>query len=188
MKIRDILIIILVLILVLIGIFTFNSINSKKASLQKPENEIDDMVIYDGYQEGNAPESESGRSVDKVMIDIVPGTLTNAGATFKIIDKNEIPYSWAQGCQLQIKKENKWTDIIGRIDNNMNSELTELEDDENNMFSDPLPLELDEDNTAEEVIDWTKDYGNLNPGIYRICKILYDNGVLVAYSNEFEIK
>ena len=45
-----------------------------------------------------------------------------------------------------------------------------------------------EDNTLEENIDWSKLYGKLDAGRYRIVKRVYDNNVCKYFVAEFEIK
>ena len=45
-----------------------------------------------------------------------------------------------------------------------------------------------EDNTLEENIDWSKLYGKLDAGRYRIVKRVYDNDAYKYFVSEFEIK
>lgn len=47
---------------------------------------------------------------------------------------------------------------------------------------------LDENGQFKQDIDWSRFYGDLGKGKFRIVKDTYDKGYIYFYSNEFEIK
>ena len=56
------------------------------------------------------------------------------------------------------------------------------------MFWIDIAYELNEDNQLTQKLDIEKYYGELNNGIYRIVKPVYDGKYIDIYSNEFEIE
>jgi hypothetical protein len=77
------------------------------------------------------------------------------------------------GYQVQKKINNNWVD---------------LESKEEMIFT-ALAYSLDENNQWEYKIDWSRYYGKLENGIYRIKKKIYDNNNYIdLFSNKFEIR
>ena len=56
------------------------------------------------------------------------------------------------------------------------------------MIFEELAYGLDKNGQFKQEINWTRFYGELEKGIYRIVKDTYDKGYINFYSNEFEIK
>ncbi len=173
MKVRDILIIVVVVILIIAG-FCVYKINSSKEVIENNNTEQENFVL-----EGNAidvpevereiPESEYGRNINKVNLEVDIGSLTRTGTKLIITDTNETAYFWGPGFKLQVKNNDKWEDV---------PLLTTVAFDSNK-------YELDENSQTIEEIDWTEAYGELGAGTYRIVKPQNDNGYLELYSNEF---
>ncbi len=112
------------------------------------------------------------RKPELVTLEVDKDTLSKVGVTLVITDNNEISYGWGEGYIIQKKTNNEWIDL------NSNEPM---------MFN-ALAYNLDENNQWKYKIDWSKYYGKLENGIYRIKKSVYDNGYIDLYSNEFEIK
>lgn len=112
------------------------------------------------------------RDKEKVTIEVLTDTVTSTGATIIVTDKNETPYGWGKSYRLQQKVEGEWKDLISK---------TELVFEE-------IAYSLDEHGQFRQNIDWTRFYGELEKGIYRIVKDTYYKGYIDFYSNEFEIK
>lgn len=104
-------------------------------------------------------DSLKSTDISNVTMSIKEGTLTKTGATVIITDANEIPYI-AYGFDYTIEKKynNDWVKL-------------ELLPDAN---SDPSYNEnaiiMGEDRKLEMDLDWSKLYGELNSGKYRIVK------------------
>ncbi len=173
MKVRDILIIVVVLILIIAGFFVYK-MNSNK---EENENTVgqEDFVLEGNRVstpevEREIPESEYGRSIDKVTLEVDIGTLTRTGTKLIITDTNDTNYFWGPEYKLQLKNaEDKWEDVPLLRTINFDSER----------------YQLDENHQTVEEINWTEDYGELGAGTYRIVKPQNDNGYLELYSNEF---
>ena len=97
-------------------------------------------------------------------------TLTKSGATIIITDDNEIKYTYEEYYKLEKRIDHIWYELKSRGDAVFN-EMGYLVDDNNE-------LEMD--------IDWSKTYGNLTSGKYRIIKRIYD-GEYKYFSVEFVI-
>ena len=97
-------------------------------------------------------------------------TLTKSGATIIITDDNEIKYTYEEYYKLEKRIDHIWYELKPRGDTVFN-EMGYLVDDNNE-------LEMD--------IDWSKTYGNLTSGKYRIVKKIYD-GEYKYFSVEFDL-
>ena len=97
-------------------------------------------------------------------------TLTKSGATIIITDDNEIKYTYEEYYKLEKRIDHMWYELKLRGDAVFN-EMGYLVDDNNE-------LEMD--------IDWSKTYGNLTSGKYRIIKRIYD-GEYKYFSVEFDL-
>ena len=97
-------------------------------------------------------------------------TLTKSGATIIITDDNEIKYTYEEYYKLEKRIDHMWYELKLRGDAVFN-EMGYLVDDNNE-------LEMD--------IDWSKTYGNLTSGKYRIVKKIYD-GEYKYFSVEFDL-
>ena len=100
----------------------------------------------------------------------IDNTLTKSGATIIITDDNEIKYTYEEYYKLEKRIDHMWYELKLREDVVFN-EMGYLVDDNNE-------LEMD--------IDWSKTYGNLTSGKYRIIKRIYD-GEYKYFSVEFDL-
>jgi len=148
--------------------------NSSNTSLRN--NAIDNTteINKDANNTVQAPSNSSGVDIiakdkNKVSIEIVSSTLTLTGGTIKITDKNNTPYNWGPAYKLQIKQDGAWTD------------MTPLRE----MVFEQIEYNLDENGQVDEQIDWTEDYGTLEPGSYRIVKTTYYEEKELNYYAEF---
>ena len=97
----------------------------------------------------------------KVSLSIKKDTLTKTGATIIISDINEPKYTYGEWFRID-KKTNGFWEELKPIDDNYD-------------FND-IGLTVGEDNKLEIDTDWSKIYGELEKGEYRLVKELYDNG------------
>ena len=111
------------------------------------------------------------RDKEKVTIEVLADTVTQNGLTIVITDKNEDPYGWGKSYKIQRKLGDEWKELIP---------ITE-------MYFEEIAYVLDENGQYKQNINWSKYYGKLEKGIYRVVKDTYDKGYAHFYSNEFEI-
>lgn len=100
-------------------------------------------------------------SIDNVTIEIKEKTLSKVGATIIITDKNEKPYSYGEWYRIDKKEDGKWkmvTPIIKDVAFTL------------------IAHTVRNDGTLEQKIDWSKIYGELESGEYRLVKDIYENG------------
>ena len=112
------------------------------------------------------------RDKEKVTIEVLADTLTPSGATIVVTDKNEDTYGWGISYKVQQKINEEWIDL---------KPIAE-------MLFEEIAYSLDEYGQFRQNIDWTRFYGELEKGTYRIVKDTYDKGYIYFYSNEFKIK
>ena len=105
-----------------------------------------------------------------VTMKLKESTLTKSGATIIITDDNEIKYTYEEYYKLEKRIDHVWYELKPSGDAVFN-EMGYLVDDNNE-------LEMD--------IDWSKVYGNLTSGKYRIIKRIYD-GEYKYFSVEFDL-
>ena len=114
---------------------------------------------------------ESNRKPENVKIEILKDTITNISVEILITDNNEPDYGWGKSYRIQRRQNGIWEDV---------KPIKELAFEE-------IAYNLDENNQLKQKINWTKFYGELEKGIYRIVKPVYDNEYIDLYSDEFEI-
>ena len=112
------------------------------------------------------------RDKEKVTVEVLMDTVTSNGATIVVTDKNEDSYGWGKSYKVQQKANGEWLDL---------TPIAEMS------FED-LAYGLDKNGQFKQNVDWTRYYGKLEKGTYRIVKDTYDKGYIYFYSNEFEIK
>ena len=112
------------------------------------------------------------RDKEKVTVEVLMDTVTSNGATIVVTDKNEDSYGWGKSYKVQQKVNGEWLDL---------TPIAEMS------FED-LAYGLDKNGQFKQNVDWTRYYGKLEKGTYRIVKDTYDKGYIYFYSNEFEIK
>lgn len=97
---------------------------------------------------------------ENVKMKIVEGTLTNTKTDVVITDSNEIHYPGY----------GEWF----RIDKKVNGIWRELDQKADATFK-AIGYIVGQDNKLELTVDWSKIYGELDPGEYRLVKNVYDN-------------
>lgn len=112
------------------------------------------------------------RDKEKVTVEVLQDTVTPSGATIIVTDKNEDAYGWGKSYKLEQKVNDEWIDL---------TPIAEMSFEE-------IAYVLDKNGQFKQNIDWTRFYGKLEKGTYRIVKDTYDKGYIYFYSNEFEIK
>ena len=133
----------------------------------------DGMEIASGDDVGTKIEEITfNRDKEKVTIAVLTDTVTPTGATIVVTDKNEDFYGWGKSYKVQQKVNNEWKDLKPRTE----------------MVFEEIAYSLDKHGQFTQNIDWTRFYGELEKGTYRIVKDTYDKGYIYFYSNEFEIK
>lgn len=125
------------------------------------------IILKYSYDFGNVKVEEFTEPED-VVIEIVEGSVTTTSAD--IVIKSDNPRrktGWGSYFEMQVKNDNKWTDVEAR---------------EDIIWSDMGSL--DDENKLEENISWPYLYGELPNGTYRIVK--HCDGI-DFYSEEFII-
>lgn len=107
-----------------------------------------------------------------VIMNVKDDSVSKSGATIVITDKNKIKYVYEEYYKLEKDIDNVWYEL------KPNSDYYNF----NNMG-----YVVNDDDTLEMNIDWSKTYGNLSSGKYRILKRVYDDGEYHYFSAEFEI-
>lgn len=116
---------------------------------------------------------EYNRSPENVKIEVLENTITNTSVEILITDNNEYKYAWGVPFNIQKKENGEWKNL-------------EYVSDELAWIS--IAYNLDKNNQLKQKLDIEEYYGQLEPGIYRVVKSVYDEGNIDLYSNEFEIK
>lgn len=107
-----------------------------------------------------------------VVMKVKDDSVSKSGATIIITDKNEVKYVYEEYYKLEKEIDNVWYEL--------------KPNDMYYNFND-MGYVVNDDNTLEMNIDWSKTYGNLSSGKYRILKRVYDNGEYNYFSAEFKI-
>lgn len=106
-------------------------------------------------------EKEFQDKYSKISLSIKKDTITKTGATIIISDISE--------------QENTYGEWF-RIDKKINGFWSELETINNDYGFNDIALTVGENKQLEMNTDWSKLYGELEPGEYRLVKEIYDNG------------
>lgn len=110
--------------------------------------------------------------IEGVSMEIVENSLTNRSVVVNIEDLNKEKYVYSEEFLIEKKENDKWV------------EVKKINDDYG--FNEKGYL-VDENNTLEMKQDWSKIYGNLDKGEYRLVKYVFDEGKKY-FSVEFEIE
>lgn len=117
--------------------------------------------------------AQDDRSIENVNIEVVMNSITSSGATIIVTDNNENKYPWKEDYVLQIKENDSWKDVKKITDINFNQ----------------MDFVFNGNNKMEQKIDWSKSYGILSKGTYKILKPVDTILEYITFdSNEFEIK
>ena len=109
-------------------------------------------------------------TIKNVTMNIKDNTLTKSGATIIITDNNKVKYTYEEYYKLEKRIDHIWYELKPRGD----------------AVFDEMGYLVDDNNELEMNIDWSKTYGNLTSGKYRIVKRIYD-GEYKYFSVEFDL-
>ena len=109
-------------------------------------------------------------TLKNVTMNIKENTLTKGGATIIITDNNKVKYTYLKYYKLEKRIDHIWYELKPSGD----------------VLFDEMGYLVDDNNELEMNIDWSKTYGNLTSGKYRIIKRIYD-GEYRYFSVEFDL-
>lgn len=142
---------------IIILIMIFLIIRNEKIDISIEPNMNTDIIYLPKNEES---ENNSTRVIEKVSMDIKERTLTKTGVTIIITDDNEKPYEYSQWFMIEKKQKDEWIPLKPIDKNHIDYNLA---------------LIYRENKNLEYEIDWTKLYGKLKKGNYRLIKRVYDN-------------
>lgn len=105
-----------------------------------------------------------------VTMKLKENTLTKSGATIIITDNNKVKYTYEEYYKLEKRIDHVWYELKPSGD----------------VIFNEMGYLVDDNNELEMNIDWSKTYGNLTSGKYRIIKRIYD-GEYKYFSLEFDL-
>ena len=109
-------------------------------------------------------------TLKNVTMNIKENTLTKSGATIIITDNNKVKYTYEEYYKLEKRIDHIWYELKPSGD----------------VLFNEMGYLVDDNNELEMNIDWSKTYGNLTSGKYRIVKRIYD-GEYKYFSVEFDL-
>ena len=109
-------------------------------------------------------------TLEGVTMKIKDNTLTKSGATIIITDNNKTKYTYEEYYKLEKRIDHIWYELKPSGD----------------VLFNEMGYLVDDNNELEMNIDWSKSYGNLTSGKYRIIKKIYD-GEYKYFSVEFDL-
>ena len=109
-------------------------------------------------------------TLKNVTMNIKENTLTKSGATIIITDNNKVKYTYEEYYKLEKRIDHVWYELKPNSD----------------VLFNEMGYLVDNNNELEMDIDWSKTYGNLTSGKYRIIKRIYD-GEYKYFSVEFNL-
>lgn len=109
-------------------------------------------------------------TLKNVTMNIKENTLTKSGATIIITDNNKVKYTYEEYYKLEKRIDHVWYELKPNSD----------------VLFNEMGYLVDDNNELEMNIDWSKTYGNLTSGKYRIIKRIYD-GEYKYFSVEFDL-
>lgn len=141
-------------------ILKFNSLDGNKDLIIGFSGEIinNEQLISESYKD--TEEKNIQNKYSKISLSIKKNTLTKTGATIIISDISEQENTYAEWFRID-KKTNGFWEELKHIDDNYE-------------FND-IGLIVGENHQLEMSTDWSKLYGELKTGEYRLVKDLYDN-------------
>ena len=109
-------------------------------------------------------------TLKNVTMNIKENTLTKSGAIIIITDDNKTKYTYEEYYKLEKRIDHIWYELKPSGD----------------VLFNEMGYLVDDNNELEMNIDWSKSYGNLTSGKYRIIKKIYD-GEYKYFSVEFDL-
>lgn len=89
-------------------------------------------------------------------MEVVPGTVTPAGAAYELHNETESDWMYGRVYSLQVEEGGVWRDVEAQDEMSFTLE----------------GILLGSDQSVSETIDWSRGYGELPPGHYRVTKEL----------------
>lgn len=174
-KIITAIIVILIIVIIGVGVILYNNRDEKTDSSNSTNSYIPEGVNVADENETGVPADnmEFNRNPENVTIEILSNTISNTSVEILITDNNVDQYGWGVEFRVQEKVNGEWKDL-----NYISDDLAWID----------IAYELNSDNQLTQKLDIEKYYGQLNSGIYRVVKPIYDDEYIDIYSNEFEIK
>ena len=122
--------------------------------------------------EVKASDLEFNRSPENVKIEVIKDTISRDSVEILITDNYENSYGWGVEFGVQQKINGQWKKL-----NSVSDDLGWI----------ALAYQLDSNNQLRQKLDIKQYYGELENGVYRIVKPVYDNGYIDLFSDEFEV-
>lgn len=179
-KIFIVVLIVIIVTLSIIAYLYFKQKNTKKEDEQlivvEQNNNNIQVSITEQLLNGEIDITEynenlKNRSINNVTMKVKEDTLTPIGATFIIIDKNKVFCDYTPQYKIEIKKNGKWQELEANFDD----------------FSWELTTYTFTREVNEKKVDWSKLYGELKKGEYRIGIKIFTTEYEYLYA-EFSIK
>ena len=147
-----------------------NSNENKKIYEINIKNNDFDINLVDKKNEKEPNKELRQWKAENVKITVKEDSINKSSATIVIEDKNANPVSWGMNFAIQKAGENdKWVDIITK----------------KRIIWTEVLIAPNENGITEMQLNWSKVYGELTLGTYRIVKY---SGVSTIFSEPFEIK
>lgn len=145
-----------------------------------PETNMTDFIDTYNTEERIEKYAEE-RTIEKVRMEIKEGTLTNAGATVAIYDDNEYHFAYHEQFSIERKENNQRKEVPYFIPEDNESGVLPL--------FDMIGVKPKEENPIEMEQNWTRIYGELPQGEYRLIKSVSTyNGDQQPFYVEFTIE
>ena len=145
-----------------------------------PETNMTDFIDTYNTEERIEKYAEE-RTIEKVRMEIKEGTLTNAGATVVIYDDNEYHFAYHEQFSIERKENNQRKEVPYFIPEDNESGVLPL--------FDMIGVKPKEENPIEMEQNWTRIYGELPQGEYRLIKSVSTyNGDQQPFYVEFTIE
>lgn len=167
-KLSKILLVIIVILVIALSVMTYGFFQWREYYVSCATR------MYEMIEELTNQENGYHRTSDgMVTVSMMQDSVTPTGAKIMITDYNEHPYPWREHYVIRRKENDAWKDIEKVADTDFSMDV----------------YQLNENHQMEEMIDWSKYYGILQPGTYRIEKIVMTPISTIYFeSDEFEIK
>lgn len=147
-----------------------NSVHQNVSTAYTQKSTIDNTNIDSNIE---VSDLQFNRSPENVEIEVLKDSISRKSATIVVTDTNEDSYGWGEDYKIEQKNDNDWKEIKPN----------------KNVIVKSIAYNRDRNNQITFKINWENNYGELEDGIYRIVKTVYDNNNYIKlYSNEFEIK
>lgn len=114
------------------------------------------LTAAEDYYYGRSVSSSPGPAPKGLWMEVVPGTVTPAGVAYELHNETESDWMYGRVYSLQVEEGGVWRDVEAQ----------------NEMFFTLEGILLGSGQSVSETIDWSRGYGELPPGHYRVTKEL----------------